>query len=180
MSWFSLGREDVVRRYVEECKLMAKLRHPNVVQFLGVCFPPESALPVLIMERLTTDLDSLLENTPNIALSLRMSFLTDVARGLAYLHGHRPSIIHRDLSARNVLLNSSLVAKISDLGNSRIVTLSPEEVARLSFIPGTPAYMPPEMSESSSRYGPSLDVFSFGHLGLFTATQVGGGTLYSF
>ena len=64
------------------------------------------------------------------------------------------------------------MAKITDLGNSRIVTLSPVEVARLSFIPGTLAYMPPEMSESSSCYGPSLDVFSFGHMGLFTATQL--------
>ena len=39
------GARDIVHCYVEECKLMAKLRHPNVVQFLGVCFPPESALP---------------------------------------------------------------------------------------------------------------------------------------
>ena len=168
------GARHVVRHYVEECKLMAKLRHPNIVQFLGVCFPTESALPVLIMERLTTDLHSLLENTPNIRPSLKMSFMTDVARGLAYLHSHRDSIIHSDLSARNVLLNSSLVAKISDLGNSRIVNLSPVEVADLSFAPGAPVYMPPEISEGSSCYGPSLDVFSFGHLGLFTALQVGG------
>ena len=54
---------DIAHRYVEECTLMTKLRHPNVVQFLGVCFPQEAALPVLIMERLTTDLDRLLENT---------------------------------------------------------------------------------------------------------------------
>ena len=125
------------------------------------------------MERLTTDLDSLLENTPNIALSLRMSFLTDVARGLAYLHGYKPPIIHRDLSARNILLDSSLVAKISNLGNFRIATLSPVEVAKLSSTPGCPVYMPSVMSEDNQGYyGPSLDVFSFGHMGLFTATQV--------
>ena len=81
------------------------------------------------------------------------------------VHAHDPQIIHRDLTAKNVLLTSSLVAKITDLGNSRIVTLQPGQLARtLSRLPGTLAYMPPEALSSSARYGPSLDIFSFGHL----------------
>ena len=99
--------------------------------------------------------------------------LEDVARGLLYLHTHDRQIIHRDLTAKNVLLTSSLVAKITDLGNSRIVNLQPGQLARtLSRLPGTQDYMPPEAFTAASRYGPSLDVFSFGHLALFTLTQV--------
>ena len=152
---------------------MSDLRHPNITLFLGVCFLSNCQLPVLLMERLDGNLDDLLEMVPNIPLALKRSILEDVSRGLLYLHKHNPQIIHRDLTAKNVLLTSSLVAKITDFGNSRIVDLQPGQLARtLSRLPGTPSYMPPEALTSTSRYGPSLDVFSFGHLALFTLTQV--------
>ena len=152
---------------------MSDLRHPNITQFMGVCFLPNCQLPVLLMERLDGSLDELLETVPNISLVLKRSLLEDVAKGLLYLHKHEPQIVHRDLTAKNVLLTSSLVAKITDFGNSRIVSFQPGQLARtLSSAPGTLVYMPPEALSDVSRYGPSLDVFSFGHLALFTLTQV--------
>ena len=169
----SIGTENIASKYVEECQLMSDLRHPHLVQFLGVCFLPNSSLPVLVMERLLTSLDELLEHNPDIPLSLKRSILADVARGLVYLHSRSPPVIHRDLSARNVLLNSAMVAKITDLGNARIVNFQPGQLARtMSRIPGTMVYMPPEAFEDTSKYGPSLDSFSFGHLSLFAITQV--------
>ena len=152
---------------------MAEMRHPHIVQFLGLCFLEGSTLPVLVMEQLDSSLDGLLEGAPGLPLSLKRSLLTDVIRGLLYLHTRRHPVVHRDLSARNVLLTSSLMAKISDLGNARIVNLRPGQLARtLTRIPGTFVYMPPEAFDDSSRYGPKLDIFSFGHLALFTFTQV--------
>ena len=66
-----------------------------------------------------------------------------------------------------------MVAKISDLGNARIVNLQPGQLAQtLSRIPGTAVYMPPEAFHCAATYGPRLDIFSFGHLALFTVTQV--------
>lgn len=137
-------------------------------------FSRGAALPVLIMERLPLDLDRLLENTRCIPIGVRVCFLIDISRGLTYLHGQTSPVIHRDLSARNVLLSTNLKAKISDLGNARIVNLSPNEVALLSNNPGCVLYMPPELSECSESpsYGPSLDVFSLGLIALFTATHV--------
>ena len=167
------GLQNIVRKYVEECRLLSDLRHPHIVQFLGVCFLPDSSLPVLVMERLLMSLDDLLENTPDIPLTLKRSMLADVSKGLVYLHNHSSPIIHRDLSAKNVLLNSAMAAKISDLGNSRIIDLQPGQLARtLSHLPGTLVYMAPEAFDVISRYGPRLDIFSFGHLALFTITQV--------
>ena len=167
------GMRDIAGRYVQECQLMSDLRHPNITQFMGVCFLPNCQLPVLLMERLDGSLNDLLETTPNIPLVLKCSMLDDVSRGLLYLHQHTPQIIHRDLTAKNVLLTSSLVAKITDFGNARIVNLQPGQLARtLSRLPGTLAYMPPEALSANARYGPSLDVFSFGHLALFTLNQV--------
>ena len=169
----NVGVREIATRYVQECQLMSDLRHPNITQFMGVCFLPNCQLPLLVMERLDTSLDELLESVANIHLALKRSFLEDVAKGLQYLHKHSPQIIHRDLTAKNVLLTSSLSAKITDFGNSRIVNIQPGQLAQtLSRNPGTLVYMPPEALSRAARYGPSLDIFSFGHLGIFVALQV--------
>ena len=55
-----------------------------------------------------------------------------------------------------------------------MVEFQPGRLGSLSQLPGTLVYMPPEALEDRPRYGPSLDVFSFGHCALFTCTQVGG------
>ena len=167
------GVQETVDRYQRECQLMASLRHPNLTQFLGLCFIEGSELPLLVMERLEMSVDDLLECYPNVPLPVKISILTDTGSGLVYLHSRGPPIVHRDLTARNILLTSSLTAKITDMGNSRMVTLKPTELAQtLSKNPGTTVYMPPEGLSESHRYGPSLDVFSFGHLALYILTQV--------
>jgi serine/threonine protein kinase len=77
------------------------------------------------------------------------------------------------MTAKNVLLTTFLVAKITDLGNSRIVNIQPGQLAQtLSRNPGTLVYMPPEALTAAAQYGPSLDIFSFGHLGVFVGLQV--------
>ena len=167
------GVDGMVHKYLQECQLMSSLRHPNITQFLGICFLPGTQLPLLVMERLETSLDDLLEHIPNLPLSLKRSVLEDVASGLLYLHDRPSPVIHRDLTSKNVLLTSSLIAKITDMGNSRIVDLRGGQMARtLSKLPGTLVYMPPEALDDVHRYGPSLDIFSFGHLALYTLTQV--------
>jgi len=152
---------------------MASMRHPNITQFLGLCFLEGSQIPLLVMERLEMSVDDLLESSPKIPLSIKLSILTDTCCGLVYLHGMKEPIVHRDLTARNVLLTSSCSAKIADLGNCRIVSLTSGQLAQtLSKNPGTTVYMAPEALSDGHRYGPSLDVFSFGHLSLYTLTQV--------
>ena len=139
----------------------------------SLCFLLGTQLPLLVMERLETSLDDLLEHVPGLSISLKRTILEDVASGLLYLHNRSSPVIHRDLTSSNVLLTSSLVAKISDMGNSRIIDLRGGQMARtLLKLPGTLVYMPPEALDDRHRYGPSLDVFSYGHLALFTLTQV--------
>ena len=165
------GTQRMVDKYYSECSLLSELRHPHIVQFLGICFLPDSQLPVLVMERLQGSLDELLETTLDIPLSTKLRILQDIARGLVFLHNRSPAVIHRDLTARNILLNSAMTAKIADLANCRMVTISPSQLN----VQGTLVYMPPEAV--TQQYSPPLDIFSFGHLTLFTAIQVFPGDL---
>ena len=166
------GAERMIATFVAECRLMSVLRHPHIVQFLGVCFWPGSRVPALLMEKLVTDLHGFLETNSEIPVTLKREMLIDVAKGLSYLHSRDPPVIHRDLTARNVLLNSAMVAKIADLGNSRIINVRPGQLMTMTKTPGNMYYMPPEAQEDHSRYNKAIDIFSLGNLTLFTLTQV--------
>ena len=160
--------------FVEECKLMSQLRHPHVVQSLGVAYLPGSPIPVLLMEKLQTSLDNLLETSPNIPLDVKVHLLTGTAQGVVYLHSRTPPIAHRDLTARNILIDSGLTAKIADLGVARMVNIQPGQLAAtMTSGPGNNLYMPPEtvQEEGATRYNTAVDIFSFGVVSLFTLTQ---------
>ena len=152
----------------KECKLMSELIHPNIAKFCGVCMLPSSPIPVLVVELMDHSLEEIVENTKEaLSYKVALSIFIDIAHGLAYLHGRSPSVLHRDLTARNVLLDKSFNAKITDFGNSRIVDAI--KVSKtMTQTPGTLVYMPPEAMQGHSRYGDRLDIFSFGHLGLYT------------
>lgn len=163
----------VVEKFVEECRLMSKVKHPNIVQFMGLCFLDDKEHPVIVMEYLDMSLDELIQRKKDqIPLSLKFRILLDVSRGLVYLHTRDPVIIHRDLTSRNVLVNkSSMHAKIADFGNALMIDPS-RLMNTLSKMPGTPLYMPPEAIGIKPEYDASLDIFSFGQLGLFLANEV--------
>ena len=167
----NLGAYNVGAQFVKECNIMSRLRHPHIVQFLGIYFQERAPFPVLVMEYLPHSLDAVLEQRLNIATSVKVSFLYDVAKGLAYLHGQDPPIIHRDLTARNILLNSAMVAKIADFGVARIVNLHGNQAASLTRAPDSLVYMPPEAGQDA-EYNTKLDIFSYGVVTLFTITQV--------
>lgn len=153
---------------------MSQLRHPNIVQFIGVCYLPGSHLPTLLMEKLQTSLDSLLETTPNIPVDVKLKLLVGTCRGMVYLHGRSPPIAHRDLTARNILVDNGLNAKIADLGVAKMVTIQPGQLAAtMTQAPGNGLYMPPEAMEinGTTRYSIFIDIFSFGVVTLFTVTQ---------
>ena len=187
-----LDSSKILNQFAEELQLMSTLHHPNIVQFLGVCFfSPDSQLPALVMERLLTSLHDLLDPETTDAqpppsepgplsffkLGLKCSVLHNVTSGLAYLHERTPPIIHRDLSAANVLLTSQLVAKVADMGVARIVPRM-RDAATMTKAPGASVYMPPEATASSpsdaekSIYDASIDVFSFGVIVIFTVGEV--------
>ena len=161
-------------KFYQECNILWKLHHPNIVQFMGIHYSGESHNRVktlsLIMEYLPTNLDECIikcnEEKFTIPLSIKLSILRDVTYGLSQLHIN--GIIHRDLSAANILLTSSLKAKIADFGVSKL--MSPSSL-KLSRVPGAPYIMPPEALDPTPLYSIKLDIFSFGIMCIYLLLQ---------
>ena len=122
------------------------------------------------MEKMQWNLTDLVEKYSKLSYNINKAgtILNDVCLGLQYLHSRTPPIIHRDLTPNNILLCYHYRAKISDLGVAR--TLETTD-AKLTQIPGTPVFMPPECFSDKPAYDLSLDVFSFGGIILYIATQ---------
>ena len=163
-------QEYAIGRFQEECAILSRLKHPNIVQFLGVYHQPGSILPALVMECLPMTLDWCIEQYGVLPNEIGYSILNDIAYALSYLHQHDPPIIHRDLTATNVLLTRGMTAKISDLGMAK--HLFPTSLnQKMTETPGNANYMPPETKVPNPRYDTKVDVFSYGVLmiHLFTA-----------
>lgn len=175
----NLGVSNILSKFVRECQLLASTHHPNIVKFIGICFFRENPYPVLVMEKLDASLDDLLVSNSELSFSLKLQILCDISVGLVYLHGRNNPIIHRDLTTRNVLIRKpSMTAKIADLGNASIIDKT-ALARRLTQVPGTQVYMPPEALWREPDYTTSLDIFSFGHLTLYTINGIFPGDLLS-
>ena len=166
------GTAKLKEDFLRECHLWSTLRHPNVVQFLGVYYPStdESRLPVMVMEKMQDSVTSLIEKHDNIPLLVKLSILHDVSLSLRYLHDHDPVVIHRDLSPNNILVTSHLEAKITDLGVAKVMTTK-STAKTLIKTPGNSVFMPPEALDDKPVYGPPLDVFSFGGVILYVTSR---------
>ena len=166
------GADKFISNFEAECLTWSNLRHPSVVQFLGVYMDRRSRLPVLVMEKMDTSLRTYLEDhsKEEFPLHQKAFVLRQVTQALAYLHSQNPPLVHHDLSPNNVLLNVvSFVTKVSDFGMSRAI--NPSALTRKSSIKGTLAFMAPEALHDPPRYNEKLDVFSFGNVVISTLTR---------
>ena len=155
------------KEFTSEFGLLALVRHKNIVRYIGLAWFHPDENPAVVMELMDTDLHKRILQHPSIELSKKFNMLRDIAEGLDYLHTYQPMIIHRDLTARNVLLSTSGVAKIADFGNSRIV--DQEQLTEMTSVAGTLVYLAPEAQ--GSNYNEKIDIFSYGHLMLFIFTD---------
>lgn len=162
-----------VDQYLSACKLMSRICHSNnIVPFVGLCLLDDSANPALVMERLDFNLENILETYNNLPFLMTLKILRDIIKGLIYLHGQTPPIVHHDLTARNVLVDkTSMCAKIADLSNALMI--DPMELLKSApkLLPRKISHLPPEAFSCNTNYDSMFDMFSFGHLALYAVTQ---------
>ena len=155
---------------------LGKIQHPNIVKMLGYCatnldriliyeFIEKGSLDQWLCD---TSPDSMSETKLPLSWETRLSIIGDVARGLCFMHNLETPIIHRDIKASNVLLDSKFGAHIADFGLARRMESTDSHVS--TQVAGTMGYMPPEYFHGSTIATPMGDVYSFGVLMLEIAT----------
>ena len=154
---------------LHEADVMNKLpNHPNLVQFMGLYYPPsnrDNFPPYIVMELCHKgNLQSCLKDD-TLDIQTKFNILHDIAKGLEHLHSY--DYIHCDLTPNNILLTKNLRAKIGDLGATRYF----EGKNLIDPAPGRPEYMAPEARGSVCSYNKKLDIYSFGCIVLFTVTE---------
>lgn len=158
--------ENLEQEFQRELSAMLMLRHPNLVLFMGASASPQMMIVSELCEG--ESLYKLLHERKNeVALSWeqRLKMLKDIARGMLYLHGVEPPILHRDLKSLNLLLTEvvrgpedRICVKITDFGVARILD---NEDLKMTGQMGTCHWMAPEVLQSSP-YSLAADVYSFG------------------
>ena len=164
------GARRIIEQFEQECNFLSGIRHPHIVQYLGLSRDPETRLPVLLMELMDKSLTQFLERSQEpLPYHTQVDLCHDIALALAYLHSN--DIIHRDLSSNNVLLIAGSRAKVTDFGMAKVFDMSHSTMTHLTMCPGTLAYMSPEALDDPPVYTKKLDMFSFGVLDIQIITR---------
>ncbi|KAI9115580.1 hypothetical protein K1719_013249 [Acacia pycnantha] len=157
-----LADDNKVKAFHDELTLLQKVRHPNVVQFLGAV--TQSTPMMIVTEYLPRgDLRASLKRRGALKPITAVKFALDIARGMNYLHEHKPeAIVHRDLEPSNILRDDSGHLKVADFGVSKLLEVA-KTVKEDNPVDSDTSwrYVAPEVYKNE-EYDTKVDVFSFG------------------
>lgn len=155
---------EAMKTLEREVSLMMGMRHPNVILFLGVTTNPPAVVTEYCSRGSLYDLLKEAHDNETLARQLdwprRLTIALDAAKGMLYLHSHKPPIIHRDLKSPNLLIDRHWRAKVTDFNLSR---LSEAPSVASSVVANNPRWSAPEIV-TSHQFSTAGDVFAFGHI----------------
>ncbi|KAL4309240.1 hypothetical protein GQ457_01G030020 [Hibiscus cannabinus] len=150
--------DDVIISFKQEVSLMKRLRHPNVLLFMGAVTSPQRLCIVTEFLSRGSLFRLLQKHAAKLDWRRRVHMAMDIARGMNYLHHYNPPIVHRDLKSSNLLVDKNWTVKVGDFGLSRLkhATYLSSRTGK-----GTPQWMAPEVLRNEPSNEKS-DVYSFG------------------
>jgi len=160
LPYAATGQEEgeILTDFEREAEIMRSLRHPNVVQFLGICKVNSVEVYIITEFMPLGSLNKILHDR-NLSLEwgLCLRIAMDVSRGLNYLHKSDPVIIHRDLKSYNLLVDENFKVKVCDFGLAKFLNQQSGNMTSC----GTPAWTAPEVLRNE-HYTEKADIYSFG------------------
>ncbi|XP_023534400.1 serine/threonine-protein kinase WNK8-like isoform X1 [Cucurbita pepo subsp. pepo] len=163
VAWSQVDIEDVLQspeqlqRLYSEVHLLKSLKHENIIKFYSYWVDDNTKTINMITELFTSgSLRQYRKKHRKVDLKAFKNWARKILRGLTYLHGHDPPIIHRDLKCDNIFVNGNTgEVKIGDLGLAIVL----QQPTARSVI-GTPEFMAPELYDED--YNELVDIYSFG------------------
>ncbi|KAG2231219.1 kinase-like domain-containing protein [Thamnidium elegans] len=145
-----------VKAFGHEIEILKSVRHPNIITFHEAWYNETEF--IFITELMTSgtlrEYIRKLSPLPNMKIVKR--WCRQILKGLVYLHGHQPTIIHRDIKCDNIFINGAHgEIKIGDMGTAEM------KVDKKYTVIGTPEFMAPEMYEEKG-YNEKVDIYAFG------------------
>lgn len=152
---------------LKEIEIWSTLRHPNLVQFLGISFNLLEEDFLILLERVNgSNLKEYIK--PTLSLNIKYKICNQLINAIYFLHTCNPPVIYRDLKPENIMIDEYHNVKLIDFGLSRF--LPHESNYKLSGETGTLRYMAPEVYLSQD-YDLKVDVYSFGLLMYYIFTN---------
>ena len=156
--------QEIKESVENETMILDCARHPNVIESFGFAHELRQSIVVLEFAEFGSMAD-IIRDTMNFSngfpISLSISWLTDVASALVYLHSK--NIVHKDIKGDNIFILSDLTAKIGDFGLAKSEATSMMiNASTLGVAAGTLSFMDPRIQLEGLHSSPSTDMYSFG------------------
>ena len=151
--------EESLRRFLREVDAARRLEHPNIVRSSGG--GEDRGYHFYVMEFVEGEtLGTRLRREEAVDPDEATQIVHQIARGLAYAHGL--GIVHRDIKPDNVIVSIDGVAKILDMGLSKIIGEEQSFLTTSGVMVGTPHYISPEQARADKDVDGRADLYSLG------------------
>jgi serine/threonine protein kinase len=153
--------EDFVARFQREARVVARMRHANIVQIYhfgaerDVVYMVQELLPGATLAQRIREL-----GRRRMAADRVHAIVTQLAGALDFAHGQ--GVIHRDVKPSNALYNAQGQIVLTDFGIARGPADATRTATGPGMVMGTPGYLPPEQAISSATLTPACDIYSLG------------------